>query len=62
MAVQKVRFASVTRVIDERKGIHYLDAVDENGIHWSAEMDNKQEPWLVYSKLWTKDYRQPYDL
>jgi hypothetical protein len=47
-------------VIDDRKGIHYIDAIDENGMHWSAEMDNKQEKWLVYSKLWHKDPQQPY--
>jgi hypothetical protein len=44
--VEKVKFVSVTRVIDDRKGIHYLDAVDVDGHHWSAEMDNKQEKWL----------------
>jgi hypothetical protein len=49
-------------VIDDRKGIHYLDAVDVDGHHWSAEMDNKQEKWLVYSKLWHRDPQQPYDL
>ena len=62
MTIEKVKFVSVTRVIDDRKGIHYLDAIDENGIHWSAEMDNKQEQWLVYTKLWTRDPQQPLDL
>ena len=62
MTVEKVKFVTVTRVIDERKGMHYLDAIDENGYHWYAEMDNKQEKWLVYSKLWTKDPQQPYDI
>ena len=62
MTVEKVKFVSVTRVIDDRKGIHYLDAVDVNGHHWFAEMDNKQEKWLVYSKLWHRDPQQPYDL
>jgi hypothetical protein len=28
MTVEKVKFVSVTRVIDDRKGIHYLDAID----------------------------------
>ena len=60
MTVEKVKFVSVARVIDDRKGIHYLDAIDENGIHWSAEMDNKQEKWLVYSKLWHRDPQQPF--
>ena len=60
--VEKVKFVSVTRVIDDRKGIHYLDAVDVDGHHWSAEMDNKQEQWLVYTKVWKRDPQQPYDL
>ena len=59
---EKVKFVTVTRVINDRNGIHYLDAVDVDGHHWSAELDNKQEKWLVYSKLWTRDPQQPYDL
>ena len=62
MSVEKVKFVTVTRVIDDRNGIHYLDAIDENGYHWTAEMDNKQEKWLVYSKLWTRDPQHPYDI
>ena len=62
MSVEKVKFTQVTRTICPKTGVHYLDAIDENGIHWSAEMDNKQEKWLVYSKLWTRDPQQPYDL
>ena len=38
MTMEKVKFVSVTRVIDDRKGIHYLDAVDVDGHHWSAEI------------------------
>ena len=60
--VEKIKFISVTRVIDDRKGIHYLDAIDTDGYHWSAEMDNKQEKWLVYSKLWHRDPQMPYDI
>jgi hypothetical protein len=62
MTVEKVKFVTVTRVIDDRKGIHYLDAIDENGYHWTAEMDNRQEQWLVYTKVWKKDPQQPLDL
>jgi hypothetical protein len=60
--VEHVRFVTVSRVIDDRKGKHYLDAVDTNGTHWCAEMDSTQEKWLVYTKLWTKDPQQPYDI
>ena len=59
---EKVKFVSVTRVIDITRGIHYLDAVDVNGNHWTAEMDSKQEQWLVYIKGWKKDSQQPLDL
>jgi hypothetical protein len=57
---EKVKFVSVTRTID--RGIHYLDAVDVNGNHWTAEMDSNQEKWLVYIKGWKKDPQQPLDL
>ncbi len=56
-----VKFISVARAIDKYNGKHYLDAIDENGTHWSAEMDATQEKWLVYTKAWTKDPQQPYD-
>jgi hypothetical protein len=62
MTVEKVKFVTVTRVIDDRNGIHYLDAIDENGNHWTAEMDSRQEKWLVYIKGWKKDSQQPLDL
>ena len=60
--MEKVKFVTVTRTIDNRSGIHYLDAVDVDGMHWSAQMDSRQEKWLVYTKLWTRDPQQPYDL
>ena len=60
--MEKVKFVTITRTIDDRSGIHYLDAVDVDGIHWSAQMDSRQEKWLVYTKLWTRDPQQPYDL
>ena len=31
MTIEKVKFTTITRTIDDRKGIHYLDAIDENG-------------------------------
>ena len=62
MSVEKVKFVSVTRVIDPKTGIHYLDAIDVNGNHWTAEMDSRQEKWLVYIKGWKKDPQQPWDL
>lgn len=58
--VEKVRFTQVTRTICPRTQIHYLDSVDSDGHHWSAEMTPHEEKWLVYKKVWTRDPQQPY--
>ena len=58
----KVKFVSVTRVIDPKTRIHYLDAVDENGIHWLAQMETDVEKWITYKEIWYKDPQQPFDL
>ena len=49
------RFVSVTRTIDVINGTHYLDAIDELGRHWTAEMSHRVEPWMVYTKTWQLD-------
>jgi len=54
-----VKFVSITRVIDPKTGIHYLDAIDEYGEHYMAQMDHKTEPHLCYAKVWYKDPQQP---
>ena len=61
--VEKVKFVSVTRTIDPKTQIHYLDAVDSCGFHWMSQMVhniNSDEPWLLYKKVWYKDPQQPY--
>jgi hypothetical protein len=50
--VEKVKFVSVTRVID-KDGVHHLDALDEYGRHWYATMEQKEAPWLTYVQHWT---------
>ena len=63
--VEKVKFVSVTRTIDPKTRIHYLDAVDSCGFHWMAQMVhniNSDEPYLLYKKVWYKDPQQPYDI
>lgn len=60
--VEKVKFVSVTRTIDPKSGVHYLDAVDIDNQHWYAEMTPHQEKWLTYQKLWTRDPQQPYPI
>jgi len=65
MSVEKVKFVTVTRVIDPKSGIHYLDAVDTEGQHWMAQMVHNiksDEPYLLYRKVWYKDPQMPYDI
>ena len=58
---KQVKFVSVTRTIDPKTRIHYLDAIDENGQHWMAEMSHQVEKWLVFTGVWKKSSRSPYD-
>ena len=60
--MNKVKFTYITRVIDPKTRIHYLDAIDENGQHWSAQMETGVERWITYKEVWKKDSQQPYDL
>ena len=58
---ERVKFTHITRTIDPKSRIHYLDAIDENGIHWMSEMSPHKEPWLVYTRQWGKNHQQPYN-
>jgi hypothetical protein len=55
-----VKFTHITRTIDPQSQIHYLDAIDEQGRHWSAQMSPHMENWLVYTEFWARDPQQPY--
>jgi poly(3-hydroxyalkanoate) synthetase len=46
------KFVHISRVIDPKTRIHYLDAIDEEGRHWMAEMSHQKEEWIVYTKCW----------
>jgi hypothetical protein len=59
---ERVKFTQVSRVICPKTGIHFLDAISENGEHYSAEMSPNIEKWLVWTKQWHKDNSQPLDL
>lgn len=59
---EKVKFTYITRTICPKTQIHYLDAISEDGIHYSAEMSPNIERWLVFTKQWHKDNSQPLDL
>lgn len=57
--MEKVKFASITRTIDPRTRLRYLDAIDEDGQHWTAEMSHKEEPWLIFTENWKLSKQQP---
>jgi hypothetical protein len=58
----KLKFTQVSRVIDPKTRIHYLDGIDENGIHWVAQQEIGVERWITYKEVWKKDPQQPLDL
>ena len=58
----KVKFTQVSRVICPKTGVHYLDAIDENGIHWVAQQEIGVERWITYKEVWKRDPQQPLDL
>ena len=58
----KLKFTQVSRVICPKTGVHYLDAIDENGIHWVAQQEIGVERWITYKEVWKKDPQQPLDL
>ena len=62
MMTNKLKFAQVSRVICPKTGVHYLDAIDENGIHWVAQQEIGVERWITYKEVWKKDPQQPLDL
>ena len=56
---ERVKFTQVSRVICPKTRIHYLDAIDENGIHWMAQMETDVERWITYKEIWYQDPQQP---
>ena len=60
--MSNLRFTQVSRVICPKSGTHYLDAIDEYGNHWTAEMRTGVEQWITYSKMWHEDRQQPVKL
>jgi hypothetical protein len=59
---ERVKFVSISRTISDSSGIHYLDAIDENGIHWTGQMEVGVERWITWKEQWKKNNQQPYDL
>jgi hypothetical protein len=58
--IEKVKFTQVSRVICPKTGVHYLDAVSEDGEHYVAEMKSGIERWLVFTSPWKKSGQVPY--
>jgi hypothetical protein len=58
----KLKFTQVSRVICPKTGIHYLDAIDEYGNHWTAQQETGVEKWITWKEMWKKNNQQPYDL
>ena len=58
----KLKFTQISRVIDPKTRIHYLDALDEDGIHWVAQQEIGVERWITYKETWKRDPQQPLDL
>jgi hypothetical protein len=44
----KSKWVTFTRTICPKTGIHYLDALDEHGRHWAAQMHYGPERWLTF--------------
>ena len=59
---ERVKFTQVSRVICPKSGIHFLDAVDTEGLHWTAQMETGVERWITYKEVWKRDPQQPLDL
>ncbi len=60
--MNKLKFTQVSRVICPKTGVHHLDAIDENGIHWVAQQEIGVERWITYKEVWKRDPQQPLDL
>ena len=51
-SVTKAKLVHITRTIDPKTRIHYLDAIDEDGRHWMAQMTHQVEKWITYCDPW----------
>jgi len=59
---EHAKFVFITRTINQKTGAHYLDAIDDKGQHWMAQMETDVEKWITYKELWYQDPQQPLDL
>ena len=47
------KFTYISRVIDPKTRVHYLDAIDGNGKWWRAEMKQEECEWITWTRNWT---------
>ena len=57
--MKPVKFVQITRTICPKTGIHFLDAISDEGEYYTAEMSPHIEKWLCYVRPWKKDPQQP---
>jgi hypothetical protein len=58
--MEKVKFTHINRTICPKTGVHYLDALDEDGQLWVAEMRTDVEKWIVFTSQWKKSGQMPF--
>jgi hypothetical protein len=58
--MEKVKFVYINRTICPKTGVHFLDALDMEGNHYTAELSPNIEKWLVYTRQWSINRQQPH--
>jgi hypothetical protein len=58
---EKTKLVCITRTIDSRTGTHYLDALDSDGNHYTAQMSHRIEDWLVFTQPWERSALGPIE-
>mgnify|MGYP007100130832 CR=1 FL=1 len=59
--MKPVKFVQITRTICPKSGIHFLDAISDEGEHYTAQMETGVEKWITWKEMWKKDNSQPKD-
>jgi len=59
--IKRVKLVHITRTIDPKTRIHYLDAIDENGKYWMAQQTHQVEKWLTFSEPWRPSPQVPVE-
>lgn len=58
--MEKVKFTTINRTICPKTGVHYLDAISDEGELWVAQMRTDAEKWITYSSQWKKLGQMPF--